>query len=117
MARVDDISDAIRRMVHDPESDFGEFVRMQSASSEFSVTLLELLQLPVERLLKYPVYFKVDTETPVPVVHIRPNVFSSANFWIDSSQSCGPSGRVLSPALHRNDDSRPSKCEEPRTGI
>lgn len=60
VARVDGISDAIRRMMHDSESDFGEFVRIQTASSECPVTLLELLQVPVERLLKYPVYFKVN---------------------------------------------------------
>jgi hypothetical protein len=60
VARVDGISDFIRRMMHDPESDFGEFARIQTASPECPMTLLELLQIPVERLLKYPVYFKVN---------------------------------------------------------
>ena len=47
-------------MSEDPDSDFGEFVRIQASSSECNGwDLPALLRKPVERLSKYPAQFKV----------------------------------------------------------
>lgn len=59
LVRLDETMDSIRQMIHDPQSDLGEFVRIQMASPDCPGSLLELLQKPGDRLLKYPVYFKV----------------------------------------------------------
>jgi hypothetical protein len=59
LVRVDDVTQLIKQMIEDPSSDFGEFVRIQSSASDCSGPLPILLQKPVERLFKYPDYFKV----------------------------------------------------------
>lgn len=66
IVRVDDVSEVIRRMVLDSDSDFGEFVRIQTESADCPGSLLELLQRPVERLSKYPSVFKVTNSTLLP---------------------------------------------------
>ncbi|KAF8321333.1 hypothetical protein DL93DRAFT_1636454 [Clavulina sp. PMI_390] len=58
VVRVDEVSAMIEDMMLDPLSDFGEFVRIQCASPDCPSSLPELLHRPIERLKKYPAYFK-----------------------------------------------------------
>jgi hypothetical protein len=47
-------------MTADSASDFGEFVRMQSSLPECgSLSLSSFLLKPVQRLMKYPLFFRV----------------------------------------------------------
>ena len=60
LVRFELVTKAIEGMTSDPSSDFGEFVRMQSSLPECgSLTLSSFLLKPVQRLMKYPLFFKV----------------------------------------------------------
>jgi hypothetical protein len=60
LARFEQVTRAIENMIIAPESEFGEFVRMQQALPECgSMTLSSFLLKPVQRLMKYPLFFKV----------------------------------------------------------
>ncbi|KAK7028337.1 DH domain-containing protein [Favolaschia claudopus] len=59
LAQLVNIAGMIARLVTDPASDFGEFVRIQQSSSECSGWTLEnLLVDPVTRLGRYPTMFR-----------------------------------------------------------
>lgn len=66
LVRLESVSRSVEDMIRDPESDFGEFLRIQSSSPECeSMPLTSFLLKPAQRLMKYPLFFKVRT---VPMV-------------------------------------------------
>lgn len=60
IVRFAHVTQVIDAMTSDVNSDFGEFVRMQQGLPECgSMTLSSFLLKPVQRLMKYPLFFKV----------------------------------------------------------
>lgn len=60
LIRFESVTKSIDDMLVRPDSDFGEFVRMQQALPECgSMPLSSFLLKPVQRLMKYPLFFKV----------------------------------------------------------
>ncbi|KZT60534.1 hypothetical protein CALCODRAFT_429229 [Calocera cornea HHB12733] len=60
LVRLEEVSRTIDTMMKQPESDFGEFLRMQSVSDEWDgLSLSSWLLKPVQRLAKYTLFFKV----------------------------------------------------------
>lgn len=60
LARLESVTEEIDKMARDPESDFGEFIRLQSSNPECeNLGLSSFLLKPVQRLMKYPLFFKV----------------------------------------------------------
>lgn len=60
LVRFEAVTRQIDEMTTDPASDFGEFVRMQSSLPECgSLSLSSFLLKPVQRLMKYPLFFRV----------------------------------------------------------
>ena len=60
LVRFDAVVRDIEEMTQKPDSEFGEFVRMQQGLPECgSMTLSSFLLKPVQRLMKYPLFFKV----------------------------------------------------------
>jgi hypothetical protein len=60
LVRLEGATAVIERLVRDPRSDFGEFVRMQSESPECgNMSLASHLLKAAQRLMKYPLFFKV----------------------------------------------------------
>lgn len=67
LVRFESVTKAIDDMASDAASDFGEFVRMQSSLPECaSLSLSSFLLKPVQRLMKYPLFFKVCTSLSSP---------------------------------------------------
>ncbi|GAA5917661.1 hypothetical protein JCM6882_003427 [Rhodosporidiobolus microsporus] len=59
LVRFEAVTRSIDEMTADQESDFGEFVRMQSSLPECgSLSLSSFLLKPVQRLMKYPLFFR-----------------------------------------------------------
>ncbi|KAF8583695.1 hypothetical protein K439DRAFT_1203085 [Ramaria rubella] len=59
LVRLESVTSAVEGMSRDLLSDFGEFVRIQTASPECeSMNLPSFLLKPVQRLMKYPLFFK-----------------------------------------------------------
>ncbi|KAL8281063.1 hypothetical protein RQP46_006421 [Phenoliferia psychrophenolica] len=59
LVRFEAVTQAIDSMTADSASDFGEFVRMQSSLPECgALSLSSFLLKPVQRLMKYPLFFK-----------------------------------------------------------
>ncbi|GAA6028476.1 hypothetical protein JCM8097_007047 [Rhodosporidiobolus ruineniae] len=59
LVRFESVTRSIDEMSADPASDFGEFVRMQSSLPECgALSLSSFLLKPVQRLMKYPLFFK-----------------------------------------------------------
>ncbi|GAA5976218.1 hypothetical protein JCM5350_001385 [Sporobolomyces pararoseus] len=59
LVRFETVTRQIDDMAADPSSDFGEFVRMQSSLPECgSLSLSSFLLKPVQRLMKYPLFFR-----------------------------------------------------------
>ncbi|KAG8936780.1 hypothetical protein FRC02_011359 [Tulasnella sp. 418] len=59
LVKLESVSQLIEEMTQDSNSDFGEFIRMQSASPDCgSMSLSSFLLKPVQRLMKYPLFFK-----------------------------------------------------------
>ncbi|GAA5862660.1 hypothetical protein JCM8547_003504 [Rhodosporidiobolus lusitaniae] len=59
LVRFESVTRSIDEMTADPDSDFGEFVRMQSSLPECgALSLSSFLLKPVQRLMKYPLFFK-----------------------------------------------------------
>ncbi|GAA6019683.1 hypothetical protein JCM11491_004882 [Sporobolomyces phaffii] len=59
LVRFEAVTRQIDDMTADPTSDFGEFVRMQSSLPECgSLSLSSFLLKPVQRLMKYPLFFR-----------------------------------------------------------
>ena len=63
IVRVDECIDWVQGVALDPDSDFGEFIRIQSTAPECTTSLPVLLQKPIQRLLRYSVHFKVSPHT------------------------------------------------------
>jgi hypothetical protein len=63
IARLEDVSGTIHHLTQeDPESDFGEFVKIQQSSHDLSGWVLEnFLAEPMNRLKTYPTYFRVSS--------------------------------------------------------
>lgn len=60
LVRLESVTSAVEAMSKDMLSDFGEFVRIQTTSPECeSMNLSSFLLKPVQRLMKYPLFFKV----------------------------------------------------------
>lgn len=60
LIRFETVTKSIDDMLLRPDSDFGEFVRMQQALPECGhMPLSSFLLKPVQRLMKYPLFFKV----------------------------------------------------------
>ncbi|OAV91479.1 hypothetical protein PTTG_05089 [Puccinia triticina 1-1 BBBD Race 1] len=59
LIRFSEVTTAIEEMVTNVDSDFGEFVRMQSSLPECGrMSLTSFLLKPVQRLMKYPLFYK-----------------------------------------------------------
>ncbi|KDE09249.1 hypothetical protein MVLG_00569 [Microbotryum lychnidis-dioicae p1A1 Lamole] len=58
LVRFESVTRLIERMAADQNSDFGAFVRMQTRSFLGGMTLSSFLLKPVQRLMKYPLFFK-----------------------------------------------------------
>lgn len=62
LIRFESVTKSIDDMLARPDSDFGEFVRMQQALPECgAMPLSSFLLKPVQRLMKYPLFFKVSS--------------------------------------------------------
>ena len=62
LVRLESVTSAVEAMSKDMLSDFGEFIRIQTASPECeSMNLSSFLLKPVQRLMKYPLFFKVSS--------------------------------------------------------
>lgn len=60
LVRLEAASQLIAEMAQDRDSDLGEFIRIQTASPECGgMPLSSFLLKPVQRLMKYPLFFKV----------------------------------------------------------
>ncbi|MBW0487942.1 hypothetical protein O181_027657 [Austropuccinia psidii MF-1] len=67
LIRFGEVTAAIERMISDGDSDFGEFVRMQSSLPECGkMSLTSFLIKPIQRLMKYPLFFKHLCQTTPP---------------------------------------------------
>ncbi|CAE6435974.1 unnamed protein product [Rhizoctonia solani] len=58
IVRMEETSKKIASMVLDPRSDFGEFVRIQSALPECELGLEEMIRMPLGRLREYVPFFQ-----------------------------------------------------------
>ncbi|SCV72134.1 BQ2448_4828 [Microbotryum intermedium] len=58
LVRFEIVTRLIERMATDQNSDFGAFIRMQTRSFLGGMTLSSFLLKPVQRLMKYPLFFK-----------------------------------------------------------
>ncbi|CAH7673306.1 Dbl homology domain-containing protein [Phakopsora pachyrhizi] len=59
LVRFEEVNQLIEELSSDQNSDFGEFVRMQSGLEECGrMSLSSFLLKPVQRLMKYPLFFK-----------------------------------------------------------
>ncbi|EFP75418.2 uncharacterized protein PGTG_00749 [Puccinia graminis f. sp. tritici CRL 75-36-700-3] len=59
LVRFSEVTAAIEEMVANVDSDFGEFVRMQSSLPECGrMSLTSFLLKPIQRLMKYPLFYK-----------------------------------------------------------
>lgn len=66
LVRLEAVTKGIDEMTADASSDFGEFVRMQSGLPECAaLSLGSFLLKPVQRLMKYPLFFKVRSSFPL----------------------------------------------------
>ena len=91
LVRFEAVTKAIEEMTADSANDFGEFVRIQSALPECgSLPLSSFLLKPVQRLMKYPLFFKV---SPLPLLRL---LSFDANFPLNHSNSA-TSLRPLTP--------------------
>lgn len=64
LVRFEAVTRSIDEMTADLDSDFGEYVRMQSSLPECAaLSLSSFLLKPVQRLMKYPLFFKVSHST------------------------------------------------------
>ena len=60
LIRFEAVTKLIETLVADPSSDFGEFIRRQSALPECrGLSLASYLLKPVQRLMKYPLFLRV----------------------------------------------------------
>jgi hypothetical protein len=60
LARLETVMQEVESMLRDPRDDFGEFLRIQMASPECrAIPLRNYLMRPIQRLMKYPLFFKV----------------------------------------------------------
>lgn len=63
LVRFEAVTRAIDEMAAEPESDFGEFVRWKSSLPECAgLSLSSFLLKPVQRLMKYPLFFRVSRD-------------------------------------------------------
>ena len=61
LIRFEGVTREIEDLARKPDSEFGEFVRMQQGLPECgAMTLSSFLLKPVQRLMKYPLFFKVN---------------------------------------------------------
>ncbi|KNZ47771.1 hypothetical protein VP01_615g2 [Puccinia sorghi] len=73
------VSQQIDRLSLDPIDHFGSFVRMQSHTAGFgAMTLTSYLLKPIQRLMKYPLFFRQLCET-TPLGH--PDHQATSNLW------------------------------------
>ncbi|PLW22367.1 hypothetical protein PCASD_15900 [Puccinia coronata f. sp. avenae] len=73
------VSQQIDRLSLDPADQFGSFVRMQSHAAGFgAMSLTSYLLKPIQRLMKYPLFFRQLCET-TPTGH--PDHQSTSNLW------------------------------------
>lgn len=62
LIRFEAVTQMIEKLAADPASDFGDFVRRQSALPECrGLSLVSYLLKPVQRLMKYPLFLRVST--------------------------------------------------------
>lgn len=60
LVRFEDATRVINALASDPDSHFGEFIRLQQSLPECgAMPLVSFLLKPVQRLMKYPMFFKV----------------------------------------------------------
>lgn len=59
LVKLSNVSEMLRRLVKDSESDFGEFVRIQEKTLERRVSFANMLLEPAERVATYPDLFRV----------------------------------------------------------
>ncbi|KAI7944491.1 hypothetical protein MJO28_010186 [Puccinia striiformis f. sp. tritici] len=73
------VAQTIDRLSLDPADHFGSFVRMQSHTAGFgAMTLTSFLLKPIQRLMKYPLFFRQLCET-TPLGH--PDHQATSNLW------------------------------------
>ncbi|KAF8829891.1 hypothetical protein HHX47_DHR2000034 [Lentinula edodes] len=58
LVKLSNVSEMLRRLVKDSESDFGEFVRIQEKTLERRVSFANMLLEPAERIATYPDLFR-----------------------------------------------------------
>ncbi|CAH7677007.1 expressed protein [Phakopsora pachyrhizi] len=106
LVKFSDVTTAIEDMVLDVESDFGEFVRMQSQLPECEkMGLTSFLLKPIQRLMKYPLFFKRLFDA-TPVNH--PDHQATSNLLYSSDSMI----RVLQEVKGREDEYRNLKLLE-----
>ncbi|GAA6060335.1 hypothetical protein JCM10212_000432 [Sporobolomyces blumeae] len=108
LVRFETVTRSIDDMTADSTSDFGEFVRMQSSLPECgSLSLSSFLLKPVQRLMKYPLFFRQLCDL-TPSTH--PDHFSTLSL-LHSTDSII---RVMQEVKTREDEYQEAKVLESR---
>ncbi|GAA5878188.1 hypothetical protein JCM1840_004030 [Sporobolomyces johnsonii] len=108
LVRFETVTRSIDEMTADPASDFGEFVRMQSSLPECgSLSLSSFLLKPVQRLMKYPLFFKQLCDLTPPT---HPDHFSTLSL-LHSTDSII---RVMQEVKTREDEYEEAKVLQSR---
>ena len=75
VVRLESATLLIKRLSGESNSDFGEFIRIQQEQDDCHGWSVEaFLVEPVNRLVDYPIHFKVRTEPPLRHPPLRPNI-------------------------------------------
>jgi hypothetical protein len=117
LVRFEAVTQAIDAMAADETSDFGEFVRMQQALPECgAMTLSSFLLKPVQRLMKYPLFFKVRTRR---LLSRLPSLITAciATWRPDATLAPGPSRLALAPPFDRRAHSGHARSQGARGGV
>ncbi|GAA5900899.1 uncharacterized protein JCM6883_004692 [Sporobolomyces salmoneus] len=108
LVRFETVTRQIDEMAADSASDFGEFVRMQSSLPECgSLSLSSFLLKPVQRLMKYPLFFRQLCDLTPPT---HPDHFSTLSL-LHSTDSII---RVMQEVKTREDEYEETKVLESR---
>ena len=100
VVRLESTTLLIKRLTEESSSDFGEFIRIQQEQDECHGWSVEaFLVEPVNRLVDYPIHFKVRTEMSLPFV-LRAYHHLPAPPGCDTPGSSGSPRHSFPPPLH-----------------
>ena len=83
VVRLESTTMLIKRLSGEPSSDFGEFIRIQEEQDECHGWSIEaFLVEPVNRLVDYPIHFKVRFTTPASPSRLKDRVLLYSGSWM-----------------------------------